>query len=92
MDFKFRRNKRGRVEAVYPDGRTSEIDDMSDYVTFREKWPMTPNEYLLFALGKEEGQGIIDKGPARDEIIKRLGADYYKEMIKDGVIKDLEYK
>lgn len=91
-EIKFRRNKRGRVEAVYPDGRTSEIVDMGDLIGL-EGAPYTPEEYIKSRNVDEEHLRKRFKGTTVGECLLELyGEKRYREMVEAGVIKDPDFK
>lgn len=92
MGFKFRRNKRGRVEAVYPDGRTSEIVDMGDLIGL-EGAPYTPEEYIKSRNNDDEDiKRFLGGMTASARLQKMYGEKRYRELIEAGVIKDPTFK
>lgn len=92
MDFKFRRNKKGRVEAVYPDGKTNEMVSMGDLIGM-EGAPYTPEEYIRSRSDDEEDMKKFLKGmTASERLLEMYGEKRYRGMIEAGVINDPTFK
>lgn len=93
MGYNFKRNKKNMVVAVDKEtGKSNEIGDMSEYSSFVDGWPYTPENYVLFASGEKEGKELLKDKTGREVIIDKMGEEYYKELVADGVIKDHAYE
>lgn len=91
-EIKFRRNKRGRVEAVHDDGTVNEMVSMGDLIGM-EGAPYTPEEYLKSRNNDDEDiKRFLDGMTASARLQKMYGEKKYQELIEAGVIKDPDFK